>query len=41
MTNLDLALIYWNEGNVLPLDLAAKLMAEGLDVEALEAKHMQ
>lgn len=39
MSLLEQALFYWNQGLPIPLDLAARLMAEGYDVPALEAKH--
>lgn len=37
---LELALTYWEEGEPLPLDLFAELLAQGYDVEALEAQHL-
>lgn len=40
MTALERAIAYWEEGLPIPLDLAVELMAEGYDVEALEAKYM-
>lgn len=40
MTNLTKAfLFYWDKGQRVPADLAAALLEEGIDVEALEAKH--
>ena len=30
---------YWDAGQSVPLDLFAEMMAAGLDVETLEAKH--
>ncbi|WP_018868301.1 MULTISPECIES: hypothetical protein [unclassified Thioalkalivibrio] len=39
MTLLEIAETYWSEGEPLPLDIAMRLMAEGYDVEALEAEH--
>lgn len=30
---------YWAEGEPVPLDLAVAMMAEGMDVDALEAKY--
>lgn len=41
MTAYERALIYWAHGEPLPLDLAAELMADGYDVEALEARHLR
>jgi len=41
MTSLDLAIIYWEQGHNIPLDLAAILLSEGLDVEALESKYFK
>lgn len=38
---LDEAMTYWNRGESIPLNLFASLAAEGLDVEALEAKNIQ
>lgn len=41
MTNLTRAyLFYWDKGYRVPADLAARLLEEGYDVEALEAKHV-
>lgn len=34
------ALDYWTQGRRIPLDLFSLLVQEGMDVEALEAKHM-
>ncbi len=31
---------YWSKGEPLPLDLAAKMMEAGLDVETLERKNL-
>lgn len=40
MTNLTRAyLYYWDKGRRVPADLAARLLEEGYDVEALEAKY--
>lgn len=39
MSNLSRAIIIWNNGYPIPLDLAAALMAEGYDVEELEKLH--
>ncbi len=33
------ALLIWSMGRRIPADLAAKLMAEGYDVAALEERH--
>lgn len=41
MSLLERAILIWEEGEPIPLDLAAELMAEGYDVETLEAKHMR
>lgn len=38
---LTLAMTYWEQGTPIPLDLFAELLAEGYDVEALEAKHLK
>lgn len=38
---IDQAMTYWERGESIPLNLFASLAAEGLDVEALEAKHIQ
>lgn len=35
------ASIHWEAGNPLPTDLFAEMLSEGMDVEALEAKHKQ
>jgi hypothetical protein len=32
---------HWSQGRQLPVDLFAKLIAEGLDVVALEHQHMK
>jgi hypothetical protein len=40
LTPLDLAKLTWRLGYPIPLDLAADLMAEGLDVAALEAEYL-
>lgn len=39
MSNLSQAIIIWNAGYPIPLDLAAALMAEGYDVKELEERH--
>jgi len=41
MSNFAKALVYWNEGYPIPLDLAVALMAEGYDVQALEDEYME
>lgn len=38
---IDQAMVYWEKGEPVPLNLFASMAAEGLDVEALEAKHIQ
>lgn len=40
MSLIEQALLHWEEGLPIPLDLAVELMAEGYDVEALEAEHL-
>lgn len=35
------ARLYWNQGEPIPLDLAAKLMEAGFDVETLERKNLK
>lgn len=40
MSSLDRAIIIWESGSPIPLYLAIELMAEGFDVEALEAEYM-
>lgn len=32
---------FWDRGEPLPIDLFARLLSAGLDVEALERKHMK
>lgn len=32
---------YWNNGHHLPIDLFARMISAGLDVDALERKHMK
>lgn len=39
MSNLSRAIIIWNAGYPIPMDLAAALMAEGYDVKELEERH--
>lgn len=39
MSNLSRAIVIWNQGYPIPLDLAAALMAEGYDVKELEERH--
>lgn len=40
MTNLTKAyLFFWDRGMRVPADLAAKLLEDGYDVEAIEAKY--
>ena len=41
MSALELAMFYWESGYRLPVDIAARLLEEGLDVEALESKHLK
>jgi len=36
---LERAIEQWERGNTIPLTLAIELMAEGFDVEALEAEY--
>lgn len=38
-TDLDRAFILWSHGRSLPLALATRLMANGIDVEGLERQH--
>lgn len=38
---LGRAIVYWQSGSNIPLTLASELMAEGYDVEALEAHYMK
>ncbi|MCX4025653.1 hypothetical protein H0A36_28290 [Endozoicomonas sp. SM1973] len=41
MTNLTRAYLhFWDHGKTLPLDLAARLVEDGYDVEALEQKEV-
>lgn len=39
MSNLSRAIIIWNAGFPIPMDLASALMAEGYDVKELEERH--
>lgn len=38
---LDQAKEYWDQGRQIPIDLFARLAAEGLDVEALQLQHLE
>lgn len=38
---IEQAMTYWDRGESIPLHLFASMASEGLDVEALEAKHIQ
>ena len=38
---LGKAIAYWRNGRYIPMTLAVELMAEGYDVGALEARHLE
>jgi hypothetical protein len=40
MSAIETAILIWQEGEPIPMDLAVELMAEGYDVEALEEQYM-
>jgi hypothetical protein len=40
LSPLTVAMMIWARGQKIPLTLAAKLMAEGYDVQALEERHL-